>query len=325
MKITLKCGTVFDVNEGEVILDKALESNIFLSHSCKTGQCDSCKTMVLSGDTSVLSPEIALHKKDIDAGYILTCCRAPKTDLRLDCNNLVKFSKLKKTRIPAKILKLNKITCSLMILELQMHPSSEFQFIAGQYIDLSWASITRSYSIMEYDKEKKILRLFIKNYEKGAMSNYLFNDAKLGDLLRVFGPHGTFSFDELSTFKKNIFFATGTGIAPFVSILNDLESKKEKVSISLYWGNRFEDEFLDLPNYKYIDLQLHKALSREKKDGFYHGYIQDCFSELESDYQFIIPYICGSKNMIESVEKKLINSGYKGIILTDAFVSHTAG
>lgn len=325
MKITLKCGTVFDVNEGEIILDKALESNIFLSHSCKTGQCDSCKTMVLSGDTSVLSPEIALHKKDLDAGYILTCCRAPKTDLSLDCNNLVKFSKLKKTRIPAKILKLNKITCSLMILELQMHPSSEFQFIAGQYIDLSWASITRSYSIMEYCKEKKILRLFIKNYEKGTMSNYLFNEAKLGDLLRVFGPHGTFSFDELSAFKKNIFFATGTGIAPFVSILNDLESKKEKVSISLYWGNRFEDEFLDLPNYKYIDLQIHKALSREKKDGFYHGYIQDCFFELESDYQFITPYICGSKNMIECVEKKLVNSGYKGIILTDAFVSHTAG
>ena len=325
MKITLKCGAMFEANKGEVILDQALENNIFLSHSCKTGQCDSCKTMIISGETAILKPEIALKQEDIESGYILTCCRSALSDLTLNSINLEKFALIKKARIPVKILKLYKVTNFLIIIDLQLHPESNFQFIPGQYIDLSRSNVKRSYSIMSFDKKNKILRLFIKNYVNGAMSQYLFQESKIGDLLMIFGPHGTFCYEELESSTKNLFFATGTGIAPFIAMMNDLEARKSNCSIDLFWGNRYADEFLDLPDFRFIDLKIYKALSQETKDGFFHGYIQDIFSMNNYKNHAISPYICGSKDMIECVQNRLIESGYKGVIATDAFVSNNEG
>jgi CDP-4-dehydro-6-deoxyglucose reductase len=325
MKITLKCGTNFEACDRSSILDDAIENNVFLSHSCRTGQCDSCKTKVISGETAVIRPEIALKQKDIDAGYILTCCRSPLSDLTLDAINLKKFSSIKKVRIPAKIRKLNKVTSSLLILELQLHPESNFKFIPGQYIDLSRSNIKRSYSIMSFDEQNKVLRLFIKNYIGGAMSQYLFEESKVGDLLVIFGPHGTFCFENSERAGSNLFFATGTGIAPFISILNDLEARNIKAIIHLFWGNRYADEFLELQDFKSNDLKIYRALSQETREGFYNGYIQDLFSSVGYEDNSISPYICGSKDMIECVQNRLRESGHNGIIATDAFVSHNEG
>jgi NAD(P)H-flavin reductase len=178
---------------------------------------------------------------------------------------------------------------------------------------------------MSFDEQNKVLRLFIKNYIGGAMSQYLFEESKVGDLLVIFGPHGTFCFENSERAGSNLFFATGTGIAPFISILNDLEARNIKAIIHLFWGNRYADEFLELQDFKSIDLKIYRALSQETREGFYNGYIQDLFSSVGYEDNSISPYICGSKDMIECVQNRLRESGHNGIIATDAFVSHNEG
>ena len=133
MKITLKCGAMFEANKGEVILDQALENNIFLSHSCKTGQCDSCKTMIISGETAILKPEIALKQEDIESGYILTCCRSALSDLTLNSINLEKFALIKKARIPVKILNI----CSK---EMLVPSSIKTNTICGVRMGVKWVA-----------------------------------------------------------------------------------------------------------------------------------------------------------------------------------------
>ena len=63
---------------------------------------------------------------------------------------------------------------------------------------------------------KNQLEFFIKKYKNGLMSEYLFEEAKINDLLRLEGPLGTF-FLKRFKFENIIFLATGTGIAPIKS------------------------------------------------------------------------------------------------------------
>ena len=53
------------------------------------------------------------------------------------------------------------------------------------------------------------------------MTNYL-NKMDIGDYLNIYGPYGSFTLNSFKDYaidnKKIIFIASGTGIAPFVSI-----------------------------------------------------------------------------------------------------------
>ena len=49
----------------------------------------------------------------------------------------------------------------------------------------------RSYSIADYPNENNEIELFIKKYQ-GMMSEFLFANAKINDLLRIEGPLGSF-------------------------------------------------------------------------------------------------------------------------------------
>lgn len=307
----LKCGTEFDLFDSMSILESALKSNVTLNYSCMAGKCDSCKVRVSSGKTAPFQTEFSLSPQDIDNGYILTCCRKAQENLFIETEDLRRFSYIKKLRIPSKVHDVKKITNDLVIVSLRLHPNSSFEYISGQYMNISYGNLTRAYSILDFDNEHKILKFFIKLYKNGKMSDYFLNQAKLGDLIQLYGPLGTFHFKDTANSESSIFFATGTGITPFYSMIKELENQKINRKITIYWGNRFLSDFIDLPKTKYIDLDLKKCTSKESTDSSYYGYIQDCFSEDFSSNIRFTPYICGSEVIIESVINNLIKIGFK--------------
>ena len=98
-------------------------------------------------------------------------------------------------------------------------------------------------------------------------------------------------------------------------MLQNLEQKKLKANIKLYWGNRKQEEFFNISDFQYIDLETTFCLSQESIQNFYYGYIQDAFLETKiGDIKSVIPYICGSENMIESVTNLIRKLGYSGPI-----------
>lgn len=316
----LNCGTYFNLIDNKTILENALDQDIVLDYSCLNGQCEACKVRIISGATFEARAEIGLNNFEKNQGFILSCSRYALTDLEIDGENLSEFACIKKSRMPAKIYDIKRLSNELVIISLALHPSTDLIFIPGQYVNLSYKQITRSYSIMDYDENNKILKLFIKLQKDGKISNYLKNDAKKGDLMRVYGPLGTFSFRIHKNDSKYIFFATGTGIAPFYSIIRNLESKKMRLQIQLFWGNRYPSDFIELPSTKYIDLKVHKSISRQKEKNFFNGYIQDDFQLKFKEINTIIPFICGSESMVESVKQKLISMSFKGPIYSDKFL-----
>ncbi len=66
------------VDEGESILEAALNANIDAPYSCMSGSCTACQAKVISGKVEMDFCDV-LTEKEINAGEILTCQAHPKT------------------------------------------------------------------------------------------------------------------------------------------------------------------------------------------------------------------------------------------------------
>lgn len=206
---------------------------------------------------------------------------------------------------------------------LEMPELESFDFKAGQFVTMDlpigekrlqrW----RSYSIANAPNGSNMLELCIVRSENGMATQYLFDEIKPGSALRFKGPDGGFVLPETID-KDLVFICTGTGVAPFRSMLYDLKnSGKPHRNIHLIFGTRTESNILyraefealarTMPGFRY-DI----ALSRQPDWPGYKGYIHQIYLE---QYKNIRPdvdfYLCGWSSMIdEAVANLLLKMGY---------------
>jgi CDP-4-dehydro-6-deoxyglucose reductase len=322
MKIVAKENKIFEGTADQSILESALKANLVFEYSCKTGQCGVCKTTLIDGEVLELQQQISLTEKQKEEKKILICCCAPKTDIIIDAEDLSALHGIEIKILPARIKKIKKYTNNIIEVILRFPPTTNFRFLEGQYLDVIRNDIRRSYSIASTSNKIEV-SLLIKRFESGKMSDYWFNHAKENDLLRIEGPKGTFFLKE--SCKAMLLFATGTGIAPIISILNGLEEDEnyqQKNPINLYWGNRYPEEFIWQPDFKKIKVNFSKVCSRPS-EGWLHdtGYVQNVALQNQHDLVNCLVYACGSNEMIQSAKQLFIKYGLpENQFYSDAFV-----
>ncbi|GIX41916.1 MAG: ferredoxin--NADP(+) reductase [Leptospiraceae bacterium] len=148
---------------------------------------------------------------------------------------------------------------------------------------------------------------------KGVCSNYLC-DLKEGDEVFITGPAGKHFVLPEDPDTDLIFFATGTGIAPFRAFLFKIFHKdhKHNGSINLFFGTRYKKDHLyaneinkDLLDLQNEQFKIYSALSREnpEKKVYVHHLLYDKKQEIEKilDKNNYIVYICGLKGMEEPI------------------------
>ena len=201
-------------------------------------------------------------------------------------------------------------------------------FIPGQHFSLSIPkkSINREYSSYTCPNDDEI-GFLIRRVEGGIMTN-LLNEMKPGDPLNIYGPYGSFSLNskkfsidsEDIKDKQIIFIASGTGIAPFVSI-------KETYNISnykLFLGVRTKEDIPDAD--KFNQSNCFTCISRDNKlsqNNHYKGRITDNLDKLDyiKDYENSIYMICGNSFMISDVYDMLVKEKNidPNLIITESF------
>src|SRR5258708_14911191 len=107
-------------------------------------------------------------------------------------------------------------------LEFEMQSVPRFGFVPGQWLSLKHTKpdreeITRAYSIASPPAENGRLALCLNRVQDGFMSNFLC-DMREADQVSCQGPFGDFILRP--PMRDTIFIATGTGIAPFRSMLH---------------------------------------------------------------------------------------------------------
>lgn len=316
--ITLANGRHFEAEAGTTLLDAALAQGIVLEHSCRTGRCGSCKARRTHGHTDPLRPPVALKDVEREHGWILTCTDTATSDVHLDIEDLGALAGIEARVTPARIDRLERLAPDVMRVELRLPPRNPFRFLAGQYVDVSSpAGVRRSYSVASDAAAPERVELQIRRVDGGVLSRYWFEEAKPNDLLRFLGPRGTF-YLRPSAGLDLVFLATGTGIAPVLSMLRQLAAMPEAErprSVALYWGGRHrEDLYLD-PCAAFAPLRYVPVLSRgdvEWHGG--HGHVQDVLAH-EVAHHLAPPmagatvYACGNEAMIHGARGLLADIG----------------
>lgn len=198
----------------------------------------------------------------------------------------------------------------------------QFDFKPGQFVTLDFpihekpARRWRSYSIASAPDNTNEIELVIVLLEGGTGTNWLFNHVKEGDEIPVRGPQGVFTLPE--EIDTDIFFiCTGTGIAPFRSMLHHMHATglpKHK-NIYLLSGTRTQKDLLyhqDMVELSHAMDNVHyiPTLSREQWEGR-TGYVHPIYEELLAEKQPAHFYLCGWKEMINETKQRLQALGYE--------------
>src|SRR5207249_3671374 len=95
---------------------------------------------------------------------------------------------------------------------------SALGFLPGQYVNIQVPGTdqTRSYSFSSGPQAQEVSFL-LRNTPTGALPTYLRERAKEGDRIEFNGPLGSFYLRQIQ--RPVLFLAGGTGLAPFLSML----------------------------------------------------------------------------------------------------------
>lgn len=188
--------------------------------------------------------------------------------------------------------------------------------------------IVRAYSIASSSVQKKYLEFYITLVRSGSLTPRLFA-LQRGDRLHL-GPKisGMFTLDRIPQDANVVLMGTGTGVAPYMSMIRTfltLESSRRFTVVhgarhSWDLGYRSELATLSrmLPHFHYIPM-----VSRPDEEitpwGGETGYVQDIWERgLISEQWGMEPhpdnthvFLCGNPGMIESALEVLAGKGYK--------------
>lgn len=196
----------------------------------------------------------------------------------------------------------------------------KFDFIPGQFVTLDlpihekknkrW----RSYSIASWPDGTNVFELIIVLDKNGVGTPYLFNEIVVGSELTLRGPQGVFILHE--PLDKDIFLiCTGTGIAPFRSMINYIKINNiPHQNIYLVFGCRTKNTLLYYEEMKKLAEEMEHfyyvpTLSREQWEGN-SGYVHSIYESLCMERQPANFFLCGWKGMIDDAKKTIMEMGY---------------
>ncbi len=280
---------------------------------------------VISGETDAQNDEPGLTADERAAGWVLSCVRVPSTNTVIEADCLPDVKLPNAQIFPSKVLSIEDVAPTVRRIVLKLPPRSGFSFLPGQYVRVSGPEgLQRSYSLAGANAESGVIELHIRYVSGGVFSRYWFEKARVGDLLRIFGPLGTFFLRSVAR-KDLIFLATGTGIAPIQAMIYGLEAVsaiEAPSSMRLYWGNRTEKDIYLAPGEWHPSLRYFPTLSRaaESWQGG-RSYVQDEALNSNLDASRAVVYACGSGAMIRAARDRFKAAGLpEGSFFADAFV-----
>ena len=303
----------FLVQKDQTILEAALSKNINLEYSCSNGQCGKCLAILESGDVSMGGHSLDFELKE---KQVLTCMSSPKTNLVVKAHYFKELESIERKTLPVKVDSYVYISDEILTVNLRLPPTANFDYLAGQYVDLMWGGKKRSYSLASNKVKNNILELHIKKVEAGVFSQFLFNDLKLNQLLRFYGPLGTFFVRESK--KPIILLCTGSGFAPVKAMVEQLIEDNSDREIYIYWGGRYiKDIYSDLPMQwikQYSNIFYTPVYSREIEltRGEAKGYCQHEVIQKHQNLDGFEVYACGSNEMIHDAKSLFVKHGLQG-------------
>ena len=190
------------------------------------------------------------------------------------------------------------------VVELSFRFPEPIDLIPGQHVSIQVGKDTWRYYSVPIVKDK-LLTLVISIRPNGVASKFM-QALKLKDTVHITAPFGKYRLER--TDRDIVFLATGTGIAPFIPMVQSLAQSKHSGKVDFVFGVRTNaDNYLDRYIKEYLplidNLNVTTCVSREQPSTpngvsgrvteFIKNYIKEPGST-EKDY-----YVCGIDYMVQ--------------------------
>jgi len=300
---------------GEKVLDAAFRAKINLPMDCSDGVCGTCKCRAESGSYDLGDDYIedALSEDEKESSLVLTCQMVPESDCVIAVPASSIACKTEQSKFAATVTKVEAHNDAAIVLELDVEAAAPV-FLPGQYvnIDVPGSGQHRSYSFSSAPGESKISFL-IKKISGGVMSTWL-ESAQAGNKVELTGPLGSFYLRAVE--RPLLFLAGGTGLAPFLSMLEVLARTNSQQKVHLIYGvtrdldlvqvDAIEAYVAKLPNFTYSTVVADTESTHPRK-----GWVtQHMPAEAVNDGDVDV-YLCGPPPMVDAVRKHFDDNGVK--------------
>ncbi len=196
-----------------------------------------------------------------------------------------------------------------------LNVEGEMTFKPGQHVivfqETGKYHMGRPYSITTIPEELPKLGLCIKHYPGGKMTDFLF-ERRVGDKLRISQAFGRLTLRDKD--KPIVFLATGTGIAPIVSLMKKILKEPIKHKIHLLFGAVTEKDIIynDLFRkwesenelFYFIPCLSNPSESWQGRKGYVQQNLDAVPNWIENDF-----YLVGIHQMVEDTRKVLLDAG----------------
>jgi len=207
-----------------------------------------------------------------------------------------------------------------------------FDFFPGQFVQLevepeAGKRVSRSYTIASAPTETGHLELTIKREAQGLVSRYLHDVVKPGELLKIAGPYGSFTFTGKEA-NSIVLLSGGVGITPMMSALRYLTDIVWPGDIYFVYSAHSSTDYIFRDEIEWLEKRhdnLHVAATMRRAPGTIWSGPEGRITE--SFLQSAVPdlasrriHVCGPPAMMASMNDLLIAMGVpKANIHSEAF------
>ncbi|MEI3850798.1 MULTISPECIES: benzoate 1,2-dioxygenase electron transfer component BenC [Ensifer] len=303
-----------ECRDDEKVLDAAFRNKINLPMDCSDGVCGTCKCRAESGAYDLGDDFIddALTSDEAASGLVLTCQMKPSSDCVIAVPTTSAACKTGQQKFSATVARVAPHNDAAIVLELDVDAAAATVFLPGQYvnIDVPGSGQSRSYSFSSAPGEARI-GFLIKKIPGGLMSSWL-ERAEAGTKLELTGPLGSFYLREVQ--RPLLLLAGGTGLAPFLSMLEVLAQSNAQQKIHLIYGvtrdldlvlvDEIEAYAKRLANFTYSTVVADAASSHPRK-----GWVTQHMPDELLNGGDVDVYLCGPPPMVDAVRRHLDDTG----------------
>lgn len=293
--------------EGETVLDAAYRHKVNLPMDCSDGVCGTCKGTCEQGAFDLGDEYIdeALSDEEAAEGKVLTCQMVPSSDCVVQVPVASTLCKTAVGEFPARVAEVSRLSADSFELAVELDEGEGLAFLPGQYVNIQvpGSDETRSYSFSSLPGARRTTFL-IRNVPDGLMSGYLSGPAKPEDALTLAGPMGSFYLREVE--RPVLMLAGGTGLAPYLSMLRQLQARGCDQPVRLLYGVNVDDHLVKLdeldafvealPDFAYTTVVADAASEHPRKGYVTHHMAPELLHDGDVDV-----YLCGPPPMVDAV------------------------
>lgn len=303
-------------NPNEKLSDAAYRQKVNIPLDCRDGACGTCRGHCESGQYDMPPDsyiEDALEEQDAAAGYVLACQMRPTSDCVVKIPATSAACKTGVGDFAGKIAAVEQLSASTIRFSVALDAPGQLDFLPGQYVNVAvpGAGQTRSYSFSSAPGAAQA-SFVVRNVPHGLMSTWLTAEAQPGRAISFSGPYGSFYLRPLQ--RPLLLLAGGTGIAPFLSMLDVLSAKGFSQPVRMVYAVTNDHDLVGLeqldriaanhPNFEYVTTVAAEASGHPRK-GYATAHVEPGWMNGGD----VDVYLCGPVPMVEAVRSWLDSTG----------------